>query len=113
MSAPPIPAIIVASVHHEGEAWTLTLCRTHYHRAGTCILEQLEERDADGEPSSTELIEFGGWIIQGRDGRPAALSIDVECGTPEEVEDWPALRRALLREALKQAEDWGAATFED
>ena len=113
MSEPPIPAIIMASVEHEGSMWSLTLVRTHYRSGGSCILEETTGRDKDGEPHQTELIEYGSWCISHPDEGSAVLTIDFECSAPDDVDDWPSLRRALVREAFKQADSWGAETWDD
>ncbi len=83
---PPVPALLVGAVSHEGRMVTLAVVRVHWRNEGTCILERLS---ADG--SHTDVVVNGTWRIVGDDDNV----LDVDDRRSRRHRELPRLHRPV------------------
>ncbi len=100
---PPVPALLVGAVSHEGRMVTLAVVRVHWRNEGTCIFERLS---ADG--SHTDVVVNGTWRIVGDDDNV----LDVEIDDPGDIESYRDCIDRCMAEVVKTGKAWRLEAFQ-
>ncbi len=97
---PPIPAIIMAQVVHDGQLYTLTCVRSNFRDEGFAILERIV-----GHQKKLDFAQHGEWRIKHPDEGPSELDVDFD--DSGDVKELPTLLERLLAQMVRVDSRWG------